>query len=35
LDVSRSPVYELIILSQVHRCNMQKCLCKNTFFKNW
>jgi hypothetical protein len=34
LDVSRSPVYELIILSQVHRCDMQKFLCKYTFFQN-
>jgi hypothetical protein len=35
LDVTRSPVYELVILSQVRSCDTQRFLCKDTYSKNW
>jgi len=35
VDVSRSPVYMLIILSQVRRCDMHVSLCTGVLSKIW
>jgi hypothetical protein len=34
VDVFRSPLYEIILLSQVRCCNMQIYLCTDVFSKN-
>jgi hypothetical protein len=35
VDVSRSPVYEMILMSQVRRCNMHISLCTEALSKIW
>jgi hypothetical protein len=35
VDVSRSPLYEIVLLSQVRPCNMQICLRTDVFCKNF